>query len=181
MTVLNWTPFSSITSSDNIFKFITLSGIVIFLIALFYPTHMQNQLDLDKLKLEQDKLLLNLEVGIIINEVNQLDSLIKKNKSIIIELRKQEGNKDKIDSIKKTINNKYALLKPKEQLILSKTIIQNCERKKIELMQSQIDTYKLYKTLMLIISVQFMGIGGIFWTRSQFLSEKLKKIQCDQL
>ena len=175
--MVDWTPLNTISSSDNFFKFITLSGIVICLIALFYPTHMQNQLELDKLKFEQDSLLLNLEAELVTKEIYHLSEEIDSSKSLIKRLRKQ-GNQDlTIENIKNKIEKKYDLLAPKKKIILTKSTIQSYNRKKIELIQTQIDKYKSYKKWLLIVSFIFTVGGGIFWARSQFVSEKIKRNQ----
>jgi hypothetical protein len=175
--MVDWTPLNTVSSSDNFFKFITLSGIVICLIALFYPTHMQNQLELDKLKFEQDSLLLNLEAQLTTKEIRHLSAEIDSSKSAIKKLRQQGNHEAEINSIKCNIEKKYELLSPKKKIILTKSTIQTYNRRKIELTQVQIDKYRNYKTWMLIVSFVFILGGGFFWAKSQFVSEKIKRKQ----
>lgn len=172
--MVDWTPLNTISSSDNFFKFITLSGIVICLIALFYPTHMQYQLELDKLKFEQDSLLLNLEAELVTKEIYHLDEEIDNSKSSIKELRKLGNHDLEIENIKNNIEKKYDLLAPKKKIILTQSTIQSYNKKKIELIQTQIDNYKSYKKWLIIVSFIFIVCGGLFWAKSQFVSEKIK-------
>ncbi|MGQ7869740.1 hypothetical protein [Sunxiuqinia sp. sy24] len=174
---MDLTPLNTISSSDNFFKFITLSGIIICLIALFYPTHMQNQLELDKLKFEQDSLLLNLEAKLTTKEIYHLSADIDSSKLEFKSLRKKGNHEADIINIKNKIEKKYELLSPKKKIILTKSTIQSYNRKKIQLIQSQINKYRSYKTWMLIISFIFIIGGGLFWAKSQFVSEKIKKKQ----
>ncbi len=175
--MVDWTPLNAISSSDNFFKFITLSGIVICLIALFYPTHMQNQLELDNLKFEQDSLLLNLEAELTTKEVHYLIAEIGSDKSTITKLRKLGNKKVEIDRIKNKVEKKYELLKPKKKIILTKSTIQSYNRKKIKLIQIQINKYRIYKNWMLFISFLFIVFGGAAWWRSQLVSERIKRKQ----
>jgi len=174
---MDWSPLNTISSSDNFFKFMTMSGIVILLIALFYPTHMQNQLELDILRFEQDSLLLDLEAELTLNEVNHLKDQIDSAKAKIVKLRENKTSENEIKNIKLNIQKIYDLLIPKKKIILTKSTIQSYNKKKIKLIQCQIDRYKNYKSWLTFISSAFILIGGFLWARSQNVTEKIKRKQ----
>ncbi|MCD8438396.1 hypothetical protein LNI95_12045 [Tenacibaculum dicentrarchi] len=159
---------------DNIYKFLTIGGLIMFCTAMIYPLQKKQILKLEintnqkeRVLLENEKKNLEIEIKKLSFEADKIIIILKKNDSL-----KQKSNNQ---SIKKDFKKKYQVLKSKEKEIEIKDIVIEYNHKKIEILEENIKEYESYILYLKVPGIIFSFLGLFFWIRSTSRSEKLKK------
>ncbi|WP_196887170.1 hypothetical protein [Aureivirga sp. CE67] len=167
---------------DNIYKFLTISGLIMFCTAMIYPLQKEQILKLEKNKCEeQDKLLLKEQE----NLTEKVLKLIEEGTFIENSLKELSNNDSirnksiKIDSLQDIFNKKYLKMIDKELILSKKEINIEYNKKKITILENDISSYQIYVNLLKFPGIISFILGLIFWIRSTRISEKLKKKELD--
>jgi hypothetical protein len=165
---------SNLSNSDNLFKFLFIGGIMMFIVAMLYPLQKEQEIELEKIAHNKEVNLLNLEIKQIDKESEEISDFVDKQDSIINILKKEKGTQGKIKSIKKTINDKHTAIKKSVKQRDIKVVVLEFNKKKIETLESHLNEYNSYTNFLywggLIIAI----FGLLGWSLSTGLTEYKK-------
>lgn len=159
-------------STDNIYKFLFMGGIFMVVFALVYPLEKENNISIEINNHNKQVELLNVEIKEVSKQVNDLIKLTNKTSDELEKLKKS-NNKSLIENVKSEYNKSFAKVKQKEQEVSTKEIVMRYDKSKIEILQKQLDSFSLYKNILLIVGSIFAIVGLIFWIKLTCKTEKL--------
>lgn len=179
-----------ISSSDNVFKFTFITGLVIILLTLFYP--LEKSYEIQLLVLENDEIVLieNIETKELDTEIANMQSTTDSLESLaerLTVLRLKTNNPTKNDSITnliKSIKKEYyqyntpLIKKIKEYTI--RDIKHKSRKRKIKIMEDQISFFKQYSIVLLIFGLFLVILGYYNWFKSGRKDLKLKSLQINK-
>lgn len=174
---------SFLPSSDNLYKFLFMGGIFMIAFSFIYPLEKSHKIELEINLYNQQVELLNNEICVLNIEVENLKS---KTKNSMEDLENQNKNRDKktaeknIDKIKEDYNKIFNETKSKQQEIIIKDIILKYEKQKIELLQSQVHSFSIFRWGFLIIGIIFTLFGIYRWYTSSSVSENIQKLELER-
>ena len=167
------------TSTENLYKFLFINGMILVILSMFYPLDQKNKIELDKIEHNKNIDLLNKQISFLKNDVFEaqkksnetlifLDSLSKINTleaKAKIKIRKDAFNSS-IDSLKRI----------KENIDLKIINVESNRRKIIEL-SKQADNYSRYSIFFLIFGIIFFIVGLFGWYRGTKSLDELTKLE----
>lgn len=171
-------------STDNLFKFIFLTGIIMVFTAMIYPLQKQQEIEVEILSYNQKVESLNSEIDDLTIDCKLLDSIVKKR---IIELtvlsnRKKNSKSaserasisNQMQIIKNNVNTSHTVLKGKEKSSELKSLSSKYEKRKIELLQKYANKYEGYTCFFLWVGIPLACAGLVSWICSTWVIEKIK-------
>ncbi len=171
--------------TDNLYKFLAISGIVLFLVAVFYPEYRRTEIrdeitlynsEINKLSIEKSKAKMKLDE--IKNELDELEANIeiKKstvNDSVISRVRVLSGKKEIVDLSHKIDRLVYEWKDINREIEL-KSIEINTKSKLIDDKNSDVKVFDDAANILGPFSVLVMTLGFILWyEKTQKLQDKV--------
>lgn len=176
---------------DNLFKFLSLSGLLIVLFALLYPVEMRRQMDFDVIEIEKKQMALEKDLDFIKTKLETL----KQDSADVIQQAQKCGEKKKLEESKGKLNTEY--YKAEEERLVKQIkagvneIKEFCHKqsikesdlfylkKKVSVAHDYISKYKVYFWISIIIG-GFLSIYGFFkWHRNQSMADEMQKTQLE--
>jgi hypothetical protein len=147
----------SIISTENFFKFLTLSGLLLASFAILYPTNENKKLEIQLNEYVRDSTILNNKMCQLKKEVTNL-----KNGKI--------NYQSTIDSVKTKYNE-----------LGTELAMFNEKKRNIDTVNHYISVYNRFKWFAFIIGLASFIVGIIFWIKLQKLETEIKQYQRDIL
>jgi archaellum component FlaD/FlaE len=171
-------------SSDNLYKFLFMGGIIMIVFSFVYPLEKKQKIELEINLYNREVEVLNTEINELNDEVSKLKDKTKDSKKSLNNQNKIKDRKlaeRKIEDIKKEYNKAYNETKNKQNEINTKNIVLKYEKKKIQLLQSQVGSFTVFRWLFLILGIIFTIFGICKWYNSSCILEKLQKLELKKI
>jgi len=168
---------------DNLYKFLTIGGIIMVFTSLVYPLEKEQLIKIEIITNEQEQALLNNEITNTLKAARKLHLKSTSYKTKIDSLKKLDQSKHlfEIKKTQETFNLSHLKLKEKQTEIETKQIIINYHNKRIIQLRKNAQNYSQYTTLLKCIGIASFILGLFFWVKSTYTSEKLKKEELKKL
>jgi hypothetical protein len=148
------------TGTENLFKLLFINGILIILIGLFYPLQKRDELELKIIEYNSSVDLLNRDITELFNQSTELKNRIKK-----VKAKQKSKTQDFQHQIKEFKHKVYEQDK--------KTIEVENQKKLIDKLSNQQETYNKYCKAFLVFGALIAIIGISGWSRlTYFLYDK---------
>ncbi len=156
-------------STENIFKFLFINGLVLIGVGMFYPLQISNDIDLKIVDYNKKVNLLNNEISVLANDIDNLDKLVESRISISKKLVEKRNNTlslsekaeiaEKISDMKLETNKSFQQIKKNEQEQDKNTILVKGDLQVVSHLEAQQKVYDTYCTVFLIVGI-FLGVFG---------------------
>jgi uncharacterized protein (UPF0333 family) len=175
--------FSSLfPSTDNLFKFLFLGGLIMILTAMIYPLQKSQEKEIEILSHNQQVAILNKESLTLRKNVLEIRTVLRAGIKTCESLRKSmhPGNpsnkqiRNKISNIQAEINSSVQELRNQNYELEKKIITINFNKQKIVLLQKYVKIYESYSRWFLCIGIPISTLGLFFWSLSTIKTERLK-------
>ena len=166
---------SSLSNSDNLFKFLFLGGIMMILISMIYPLQKKQEIDIEVLAYNKEVCLLNLEIDELQNTVNKASKEAKKTLRKLDSLKNIKDSKTQICKIQKKTNTEFAIIAKQKRNQDIKLIVLQFNKNKIEVLKQHSDTYNSYSNKLLFWGIIIANLGFLGWVYSTIQTEILKR------
>lgn len=172
-------------SSDKVYKFLCINGLVFIIVSLFYPLNKQHELELIAEDVLYKSEVFKSEVDSLDKAVKDLRNLISKNGEEIKRLRLKETidslkNEDfsaEILKLKDIVNDKNAtLLIKKNKLAKQKIELEHINRK-FDIIEKQGKSFENVYFWIMWIGIIMLSIGTIWWICSSLRKDDLVKAE----
>lgn len=178
-------------STDNLFKFLFLGGLIMVFTAMIYPLQKKLERESEIILYNQQVELLNREVKALQLNVVELKKIVKdadnecksleKEKSISEGIKRRSQIDAKIKLIQAQTNLKNSNCKKKLEELNVKAIVVKYNKEKIALLKRYANTYSSYSVGLLIFGIPLSILGLVFWTKSTIKTEKLRTKELNRL
>lgn len=160
-------------STENIFKFFFINGLIMIGVGMLYPLQISNEIDLKIVDYNKKVNLLNNEISVLKKDIENLDKmvtkrinlsnkLVKKRESSLSTTEKNEITK-KISDMKLETNKSFQQIKKNETEQDKTTIQVNGDLEMISHLQAQQKNYDRYCSSFLIAGIIFGVLGFMGW------------------
>jgi len=164
---------------DNIYKFLTIGGLLMFTTSMLFPLQKEHALKIEIINHNKTQDLLNNDNENLLNDIAVFKARKEK---ILIELdsisKLKICNKTKSERytpLKKEFNTKLTELKKTRKESIKKQIHINHNLNKINILQENRKEISNYTCLLKYPGISCFVIGLLFWIKSTKTSENLKK------
>lgn len=165
-------------NTDSIYKFLTTFGIVMIIFSIMYPMEKRNEIELKSNEYKKEISLNKLELISLSDSIKDLNSIIvKANKHI--ELLKKEPiiDSQRIIKYKKEINPYYNKVIEKNFKKSKQDSLLIYKKKEIEILDKQINDFKIKERCMLYGGIFFMLYGFLKWKKAENEDDGITKIK----
>lgn len=172
---------SLIPSSDNLYKFLLIGGIVSLIFSIVHPLEKKQQLEI-----ELNNLLCEISNDSIrISKLNTEVIEFKSKSALVVKqldsLSKDNNNKSLVDSLSLNyLMGLNDLRKRSSELVINNNKLKYDE-KRIQLYNKHIDAFGLYSCAMLIIGITSLVYGFIHWRKVTKVAEEIQGIHLKNL
>jgi hypothetical protein len=160
-------------STENIFKFLFINGLVLIGVGMFYPLQISNDIDLKIVDYNKKVNLLNNEISVLANDIDNLDKLVESRISISKKLVEKRNNTlslsekaeiaEKISDMKLETNKSFQQIKKNEQEQDKNTIIVKGDLQVVSHLEAQQKVYDTYCTVFLVVGILLGLFGFLGW------------------
>lgn len=173
---------SFIPSSDNLYKFIFVGGIGLFIFAIVHPLERKQQLEIEvnsyQFSLKED----SIDIANLNREVAMFQEYSKSLIHLMDSLNsKSNRNKLLLDSLAKNYSTKLAELRQKSLELVHRNNKMVFEEKKVELLKKHIGDFNMYARILLILGPIFVLYGFWNWKKVSSIIEKMQEVQLKNL
>ena len=177
-------PFSFLSGSDNLFKYLFTVGAVMIIISIFYPLQKSQEIEIKQTDLLKESELLTNEIRLLKNDYQILKDEYSDISHILDSLVLVHGDKvtENIQFLeyRKKGNKMIQNLNDRERELKIKNIIIQNEESKIDLLGKHSESFKSYYSLVKWLGIIFLIIGFIGWCLSTFVRERIQWIELQQ-
>ncbi len=174
---------SILPNTDNFYKFLFLSGLILVIFSLMYPLEKKHQLDLEINTYNKQVEILNDEIVNLSKQVDHLSAFTKETKDNLEKVVKnsKSGTHEKILLIQEKYNSTFNDVKAKELEVRTKNIIMKYEKQRILILQSQADYFSNFQIAFFILGPIFLLIGLVGWYGCAKRLKKREQLEISKL
>lgn len=167
--------FLNLISGDNLFKYCFTLGLVMVVFAMVYPLEKKHQIQLEIISYNKEAELLKKDI----ESLNKGISDIEAERNFLMSQVKAVGSGQKVDKdkLKKRtdkFNVEFLSLRKYKRDLDTKLILLNYNRNKIEVLNTQANTFGIYSFWLAFFGIGLIIFGFIFWTKNTFFEMKNK-------
>ena len=171
-------------SSDNPYKFLFMGGIFMIVFSFIYPLEKKQKIELEINLYNKQAELLNEEVLQLKKDVDKLKLRSKTSLKQLDSIKKLPDTTSASIEIKEIQDNfikEFHTTKFKEAEIQTKNIILKYEKERILLLQNQVNSFSIFRFILLVVGFIFMIYGLVKWLCATKLSTDIQKYELEKL
>lgn len=160
-------------STENLFKFLFINGLILIGVGMLYPLQMSNDIDLKIVEYNKKVNLLNHESSVLVKDIDNLDKVVKSRTELsksLVDKRDQTNSiaekvelTTQINNMKLETNKSFQQIKQNESAQNKNVILVKGDLELISHLQAQQKVYDSYCTVFLILGIVLGVIGFVGW------------------
>lgn len=158
--------------TDNLYKFMLICGMLLISLATIFPLQKKQLLEIEKNTCQEQATILKTHIDVLDSKVNNLLSEKKELNVVIDSLSKDKKNIVLLAEKKKKYNKKISELRGEFNNLKIKQVMLDYQIKKINILDSHIDSYTKYNFIMIFVGIILSIIGLSKWWRRSRLQDK---------
>lgn len=168
---------SFIPSTDNLFKFLFVGGLLCIVFAIVYPLEKQQRIELEVNVYNKQVELVNKEISALYSDTKKLVEDYNVKKKSLINLYKSKAKESEINLLEDQIDSLLSENSDKQLKLNTTSIVLKYEKERIKLLQGHISSFSWYRLALIVAGTFFTLMGLILWYKSSKVNAQLQECE----